>query len=94
MFHRLVKLDTLNEKTKILIAYKLSDAGLDVNVQNSAQKQTCLHLAVMAGLCDLAYCLLQNGADLTIVDNVITKKKGSNFITLSDIHEETIECFI
>lgn len=52
----------------------LSDAGVDINLQNY-REQTCLHLAVINGLCDVVNCLLQNGADLTIIDQVKYKKK-------------------
>ena len=70
MFHRVIKAPIAEER-KITLAYKLTDAGLDINLQNRVKNQTCLHLAVIAGLSDLVYCLLQCGADLTIIDNVI-----------------------
>lgn len=47
----------------------LSDAGLDINLQNY-REQTCLHLAVILGQLEIVNCLLQNGADLTIIDQV------------------------
>lgn len=65
-------MDSIDQDTKVTIAYKLSDACLDVNIQDDVKKQTCLHLAVIAGLSELVYCLLQNSADLTITDQVTT----------------------
>ena len=70
ILHRLVKAP-INEASKIRLIYKLCDAGVDINAQNSLQQQTCLHLAVMEGLDNVVHCLLQNGADLTTIDNVI-----------------------
>lgn len=65
--HRLVK-SLLSEKSKVKLIFRLCDAGIDVNAQNLVQLQTCLHFAVIEGYPEVVYCLLQNGADLTIVD--------------------------
>lgn len=83
LYHRLIR-KKINESTKIKVIFKLSDAGLDINVQNKL-KQTCLHLAILGGLLDVVYCLLQNGADLTITDHVILLYKIYqilNFLTM------------
>lgn len=77
--HRLVK-SPINEDSKIKLIYKLCDAGVDINAQNSIQQQTCLHLAVIGGLANVVHCLLQNGADLTTVDNVIIWVYSTVFI--------------
>ena len=69
LLHRLVK-SLLAEKYKIRLIFRLCDAGVDVNRQNSDQLKTCLHFAVIEGYPEVVYCLLQNGADLTLVDNV------------------------
>lgn len=68
MFHYLVK-SSLNETTKIKIVFILSDAGIEINLQNY-KEQTALHLAVINGLPEVVNCLLQNGSDLTLVDQV------------------------
>ncbi|CAF0712961.1 unnamed protein product [Brachionus calyciflorus] len=67
LFHRLVK-KNLPESLKIKFIFKLSDCGIDINAQNTTNSQTCLHLAVIRGQADVVFCLLQNGADLTITD--------------------------
>lgn len=69
MFHRLVKKD-LPENVKIIFIFKLTDCGIDINAQNYTDSQTCLHLAVIRGLSEVVFCLLKNGADLTITDKV------------------------
>ena len=58
---------SLDESAKITFIYMLSDAGLDINFQNN-REQTALHLAVQKGLTEVVSCLLENGSDLTIVD--------------------------
>ncbi|RNA35635.1 serine threonine- phosphatase 6 regulatory ankyrin repeat subunit A-like, partial [Brachionus plicatilis] len=67
LFHRLIK-KNLSEKIKISFIYKLSDCGIDINAQNYTNSQTCLHLAVIRGQSEVVFCLLKNGADLTITD--------------------------
>ena len=67
LLHRLVK-SLLTEKSKIKLIFRLCDAGIDVNHQNLNQLKTCLHFAVIEGYPEVVYCLLKNGADLTLVD--------------------------
>jgi len=69
LFHKVVN-SSLKETSKIKYIFKLSDAGLDINVQSKEQKQTCLHLAILKSEIDVIVCLLQNGADLTLTDRV------------------------
>ncbi len=70
LFHKVVN-SSLKEITKIKYIFKLSDAGLDINVQSKEEKQTCLHLAILKREIEVIVCLLQNGADLTLTDRVL-----------------------
>jgi hypothetical protein len=69
LFHKVVN-SSLKETTKIKYIYKLSDAGLDINIQSKEEKQTCLHLAILKSEIEVIVCLLHNGADLTLTDRV------------------------
>ncbi len=71
MFHRLVKSKKIKNSLKPKFIYVLSDAGVEINYQNNS-KQTCLHIAVIEGLVEIVLSLLQCGADLTLIDNVIS----------------------
>jgi len=69
LLHHLVKSTSPSESVKTKLIFMLSDAGVDINLQNY-REQTCLHLAVIYGLPEVVNALLVNGADLTLVDQV------------------------
>lgn len=67
-YHELIKIDVSDVDLIIKCIFILSDMNININHQN-IDLQTCLHLAIKRKLSlKIVNSLLQNGADLTLID--------------------------